>query len=635
MALATFRLLAVFLIGGVPVVSASGDLPWEWAATFDLPAGHYTWSFTKQQTGYADSAMQILVMKTDGTSSSSLEAVEEAAETSWASTTSRSSYQELEVGTSYTLQLDEQTWTTHFILHVDVGGGHAVFLQHLPSEFENGFHFLQTEDGEDVEPIHVEAGDGHDESHEEPEATECPWSKDWEWAGIFAVAPGWHDWNAEKGAEGSYPDATMKIAIFNTSETSFHELEDQVHTSWDATSSDEELNAGGTIPLNRAITLKFNQETWASHFKINVPANSGGHIAVFAQHFPIEFEKNYHYLKDASGADIEPEFEQSGADCETSSDRWGEVILASFITVLPTLLGLICMAAALAPAIAKMADEGGSWLAAVNSFASGVIFAAAVFLLLPEGLYLVSEGKTEAGGAGAWGTAVMCGWLGGVICKLGGQLFQNSRSAREVEQREDAPNDVAGGTAKGVDWTVAVPILFGDMFHNLADGLVMGTAFKICTASFGWKLTAVTVLHEAPQEVSDFAVLVTHGRMHWGKAAVFNFLSGLSTVLGAVITYSADVSAGVEGVIMAAGAGVYLFVAVTELGPSVTDLFKGERFAGAFMRLLCFAVGATILGLILLDHEHCGGEYLLSAGSDAAAGATAEEEAGGHAHAHR
>lgn len=649
MALGTAWVLALSLMGGVPAVSATGNHPWEWAATFDLPAGHYTWSFTKKETGYADPTIQILVVKTDGTSSSSLEAVEGTASTAWAGPVRKSSYQELEVGTSYTLQLDEQTWTTHFILHVDVGGGHAIFLQHFPYEFENGFHFLQSEGGEDVEPVHEEDDhSGHNHGHgsheEEPKATECPWSKDWEWAGIFAVSPGWYDWNAEKSAGGAYPDATMKIAVFTTSEASFSALQRQVQDSWEAASSNNELSAGGTIPLNRAITLKFNQETWASHFKIQVPANSGGHIAVFAQHLPIEFEKNYHYLKDASGADIEPEFEQSGVDCETEapeatrSDRWGEVLGASFLTVLPTVLGLICVAAALAPAIAKMANDGGFWLAAVNTFASGVIFAAAVFLLLPEGLHLVAVGKTEGGGAGAWGTAVMCGWLGGVFCKYAGQLVAGSASAggeAKETARAEAVECAANGAAKGIDWTVAVPILFGDMFHNLADGLAMGTAFKTCKASFAWKLTAVTVLHEAPQEIADFAVLVTRGRMHWGMAAAFNLLSGLATVLGAIITYSADVSYGVEGVIMAAGGGVYMYVAMTELGASVTELGKGEGYAGAFIRFLCFAVGATLIGLILLDHEHCGGEHLLSAGSAAGAAEGGAEEADGHGHGHR
>merc|ERR1719343_1878609 len=157
---------------------------------------------------------------------------------------------------------------------------------------------------------------------------------------------------------------------------------------------------------------------------------------------------------------------------------------------------------------------------------------------------------------------------------------------------------------KGTSWLVSFPILFGDMFHNFSDGLVLGVAFKTCGASFGWKLAWVTVLHEVPQELSDFAVLITKGKMWGPKAPVLNFLSGCSTIVGAIVTYSMDVSQGVEGVILAAGAGVYLYVAMTELGPAVGDLLR-SRALGAIARILCFAVGATLIGLVLLDHEHC------------------------------
>jgi zinc transporter ZupT len=520
-------------------------------------------------------------------------------------------------------------------------GSIAVFLEHVPYEFENGFHFLKTEDGEDVEhvveelPAGAHGHGGHEE--EEPEATECPWNHEWEWAGIFAVEAGVLDWNAEKGEDG-YPDATMIIAVFDTSEASFSALDSAVHAAWDATNAADELEAGGTIPLGRAITLKFNQETWASHFKIVVPANTGGHIAVFAQHFPIEFETNYHYLKAADGADIEPEFEQSGNDCVTETtaatetdDLWGTVIIASFLTVVPTLLSIAFIVAMLAAQIAKLPDEDSIVLAMIHNFASGVIFAAGVFLLLPEGLYLCAVGKTEAGGNGLWGTSIMAGWFFCVIIKHLGQIIagQVTKVVTVGQVPEVEPDTEKSSDSEGMDWTVCTPILFGDAFHNLADGLVLGTAFKICTSSFGWKLTGITIAHEIPQEISDFGVLITRGRMGPAKATLGNFLSGLTTVLGAIITYSADVSVGVEGTILAAGGGVYLYVAMTELGPAVTDLRKGEAWAASIQRLLAFAFGAIILALILLDHEHCGGEHLLSYDPDAP-----PEEGGGGGDGH-
>jgi zinc transporter ZupT len=601
-----------FVLGLVlclPLARGSGD--WEWAGTFDLTAGHYTWSCTKAESGsYADATAKLLIYPLTDSSQASFEAIESAAETMWSTSTSVSSYAELEASTTYTLNFDDNTWTTHFIVHIDTPGAYAFIFEHSPYEFENGFHYLRSEAGEDVEPVYEEESHaGHDHGTGTEEAEEhCPWTMDWEWSAIFAVSEGWYDWNAEK-VDGAYPDAHMKIVILATTGTDIHDLETDAQTKWDAIGNTE-TDVGETIPIGAGTTLHFDTDTWASHFKIQVPAGTT-HIAVFAEHFPIEFEDSYHFLKDATGADIEPVVEESGAECAsdaaaattttTDSSTWGEVIIASVITVLPTLVGIILVGMLCVEKLKGLLSEEGTFQSALHSFASGVIFAAAVFLLLPEGLYLITVGKTEAGGAGAWGTSVMGGWLFCILIKHFCQLVMGEKSAdvREVE-KESAEEE---GTPR-TSWLVSFPILFGDMFHNFSDGLVLGVAFKTCGPSFGWKLTWITVLHEVPQELSDFAVLITKGKMWWPKATVLNFLSGCSTIVGAIITYSMDVSQGVEGAILASGAGVYLYVAMTELGPAVGDLLK-DRALGSIARILSFAVGATLIGLVLLDHEHC------------------------------
>ena len=49
-------------------------------------------------------------------------------------------------------------------------------------------------------------------------------------------------------------------------------------------------------------------------------------------------------------------------------------------------------------------------------------------------------------------------------------------------------------------------LIVGDFFHNFTDGVFIGAAFQ-CNASLAWKIIAVTVGHEIPQELADFAVL--------------------------------------------------------------------------------------------------------------------------------
>lgn len=611
----------------LPSALGSGD--WEWAGTFDLDAGHYTWSCTKATSGsYADATAKLLIYPLDDSSQASYEAIESDADTLWEGTsTSASSYADLEVSTTYTLNFDDETWTTHFIVHIDTAGAYAFIFEHSPYEFENGFHYLRSEAGEDVEPVYEEeSGHDHGTGTEEDEE-HCPWTMDWEWSAIFPVEEGSYDWNAEK-VDGAYPDASMKIVIIATDGTDIHDLETEAQTYWDDIGTTQTL-VGETIPIGAGTKLNFSDDTWASHFKIQVPAGTS-YIAVFAEHFPIEFEDSYHFLKDATGADIEPEVEESGAECDSESESddstsdsstWAEVIIASVITVLPTLVGIILIALTCMEKLKNLLNEEGTFQASIHSFASGVIFAAAVFLLLPEGLYLVAVGKTEAGGGAAWGTAILGGWLFCILIKHFCQLVIGEKSTPTND--EEKPEEE--GTPR-TSWLVSFPILFGDMFHNFSDGLVLGVAFKTCGSSFGWKLAWITVLHEVPQELADFAVLITKGKMWWPKAAVLNFLSGCSTIVGAIITYDMDVSQGVEGVILAAGAGVYLYVAMTELGPAVGDLLR-SRALGSVARVLCFAVGATLIGLVLLDHEHCYAPVV-----EGAEGEEAADDGHGHGH---
>merc|ERR1739844_571210 len=50
-------------------------------------------------------------------------------------------------------------------------------------------------------------------------------------------------------------------------------------------------------------------------------------------------------------------------------------------------------------------------------------------------------------------------------------------------------------------------ICFGDFMHNLCDGFFVGAAFSDCSNSIAWGVAAATILHELPQELSDFLIL--------------------------------------------------------------------------------------------------------------------------------
>ena len=147
-------------------------------------------------------------------------------------------------------------------------------------------------------------------------------------------------------------------------------------------------------------------------------------------------------------------------------------------------------------------------------------------------------------------------------------------------------------------------VLIGDFFHNLCDGFFIGASFRGCGDSFGWGVAAATVLHELPQEVADFVVL-TGPDVGFSalKALAANFTGGLSVLLGAIIVLSANVDDAAVGLVLAFGGGVYLHIGAAHCLPKMYDpeLTLQQRL----LAFCSFVVGATLIGFILIGHEHC------------------------------
>lgn len=76
--------------------------------------------------------------------------------------------------------------------------------------------------------------------------------------------------------------------------------------------------------------------------------------------------------------------------------------------------------------------------------------------------------------------------------------------------------------------------LIGDAVHNLMDGVIIGASY-IVSIPIGVTTTLAVILHEVPQEIGDFGVLV-HGGLSIKKALFYNFLCALTGVVGATIS---------------------------------------------------------------------------------------------------
>jgi len=75
--------------------------------------------------------------------------------------------------------------------------------------------------------------------------------------------------------------------------------------------------------------------------------------------------------------------------------------------------------------------------------------------------------------------------------------------------------------------------LAGDMVHNFIDGIIIAASYLI-SIPLGISTTIAVMIHEIPQEIGDFAVLI-HGGFSKGKALLLNFFTALTAVIGLFI----------------------------------------------------------------------------------------------------
>ncbi|MDI6868213.1 MAG: ZIP family metal transporter [Coprothermobacterota bacterium] len=110
--------------------------------------------------------------------------------------------------------------------------------------------------------------------------------------------------------------------------------------------------------------------------------------------------------------------------------------------------------------------------------------------------------------------------------------------------------------------------LIGDAVHNFIDGAVIAGAF-LASSALGWATTLAVVLHEVPQELGDFAILL-HGGFTPGKALFYNLLSQMTCILGGVLTYLVGETVhNLEPFLLSFAAGGFLYIALVDLLPEM------------------------------------------------------------------
>ena len=133
--------------------------------------------------------------------------------------------------------------------------------------------------------------------------------------------------------------------------------------------------------------------------------------------------------------------------------------------------------------------------------------------------------------------------------------------------------------------------LFGDSIHNFIDGLVIAGVFLL-DFNLGIITTFVIALHEIPQEIGDFGVLL-HAGFTKTKAVALNYLVALAVVFGGAAGYFVSFYAqNITAFLLPFAAGGFIYIAAADLMPEI------KREPNLIKSLATFAV--FLLGIILM-----------------------------------
>jgi zinc and cadmium transporter len=139
-------------------------------------------------------------------------------------------------------------------------------------------------------------------------------------------------------------------------------------------------------------------------------------------------------------------------------------------------------------------------------------------------------------------------------------------------------------------------ILLSDGIHNFIDGLIIAGSFAV-SFSAGLATALAVALHEIPQEIGDFGVLI-YGGFKKKKALFLNFLSAISIIFGGLTGFFLSERIG-ENIIflLPFAAGNFIYIAASDLIPEIKHK---ETFKKSFVHFFTFLLGIGIMWLMRL-----------------------------------
>ncbi len=138
--------------------------------------------------------------------------------------------------------------------------------------------------------------------------------------------------------------------------------------------------------------------------------------------------------------------------------------------------------------------------------------------------------------------------------------------------------------------------IIGDGLHNFIDGLIIGSSYLV-NSTIGLTTTIAVILHEIPQEIGDFGILLFAG-FKKGKALLFNFLSALTAFFGVIVSLILGPTVqNFPAYLLPITAGGFIYIGGSDLIP---QLQKCVPIKMTILQFLSLILGIGLMFLLLL-----------------------------------
>jgi zinc and cadmium transporter len=234
-----------------------------------------------------------------------------------------------------------------------------------------------------------------------------------------------------------------------------------------------------------------------------------------------------------------------------------------------TLIGLVSLIGFASLGMAKI--QLSRFLHAIVAFAAGGLLGGAFFHLLPEAAETDAPVFTYAL-VGLIIFFILDSLLWVYHCHAGHRLDTNGHGSCPPKP-------------------VGILNLVGDGLHNFTDGIVVASAFLV-SIPLGIATSIAVALHEIPQEIGDYGILIHSGFTH-RRALMWNGVVAAFAILGTVLTFILnDRIVGLTLFTVPFAAGGFIYMACTNL---LSEIKEEESIRVRSVQFIFFFLGLALL----------------------------------------